>query len=294
MSHTFFGAITALITPFSQNGEIDEAALRRLIDWQIEQGIHGLVPVGTTGESPTLDEDEHKSVIQITVEQVKGRVPVIAGAGSNSTAEAVEYTEFAEEVGADAVLHVAGYYNKPNQEGLYQHFKAIHDATALPIVLYNIPGRAIVNLEVETVARLAALERIVGIKDATSDLSRPIDENLAVTKPFSFLSGDDLTVVAYNVSGGNGCISVASNVVPDKMAQLQNLCREGDFESARQLQSQLFSLHQILFKEPSPAGVKYAMSLLGYCDEHCRLPMVPLQATTKKEIQQIMQNLGLI
>lgn len=289
----FQGAITALVTPF-RNGALDEDALRRHVRWQIEQGIDGLVPVGTTGETPTLSEAEHKRVIEITVEEVNGRVPVIAGAGSNNPIEAVEYSRFAKEAGADAALHVAGYYNKPNQRGLYEHFRYVHDHTELPIIVYNIPPRAVVGLDVATLAKVAELPRVVGVKDATGDLTRPIRERALISKPFSFLSGDDVTSVAYNVGGGVGCISVTSNVAPKQVAQLQRLCIEGDYQAAAALQDKLFALHSALFLEPNPAGAKYALSLLGMCSEDCRLPMVPLLDENKAAIRLAMQNLELI
>ncbi|MEL0637047.1 4-hydroxy-tetrahydrodipicolinate synthase [Marinomonas sp. TI.3.20] len=289
----FHGAITALITPF-HDGQLDEDALRKIVRWQIDQGIDGLVPVGTTGESPTLSEHEHKRVIEITVEETNKAVPVLAGAGSNNPVEAVNYSEFAYQAGADATLHVAGYYNRPNQAGLYEHFKYVHDNSKLPIVLYNIPPRAVVGLEVNTLARLAELPRIIGVKDATGDLTRPIRERALVNKPFSFLSGDDVTTVAYNVGGGNGCISVSSNVAPKQVVTLQRLCREGKFTEAAQLQDKLFNLHCALFLEPNPAGPKYAMSLLGFCSEECRLPIVPLQDSSKATIRQAMIELELI
>ena len=289
----FYGAITALITPF-QNGQLDEQALRKIVRWQIDQGINGLVPVGTTGESPTLSEDEHKRVIEITVEEANKAVPILAGAGSNNPIEAVNYSEFAYQAGADATLHVAGYYNRPNQEGLYQHFKYVHDHSKLPIVVYNIPPRAVVGVEVSTLARLAELPRIIGVKDATGDLTRPIRERASIQKDFDYLSGDDISCVAYNVGGGQGCISVSSNVAPKQVVELHDLCRAGRFVEAAALQDKLFALHNALFIEPNPAGPKYALSLLGLCSEECRLPIVPLQESTKATIRQVMQDLELI
>ena len=289
----FYGAITALITPF-RDGQLDEDALRNIVRWQIDQGINGLVPVGTTGESPTLSEQEHKRVIEITVQETNKAVPVLAGAGSNNPVEAVNYSEYAYQAGADATLHVAGYYNRPNQTGLYEHFKYVHDNSKLPIILYNIPPRSVVGLEVSTLARLAELPRVIGVKDATGDLTRPIRERALINKPFNFLSGDDITSVAYNVGGGNGCISVTSNVAPKQVVELQRLCREGKYVEAAQLQDKLFALHNALFIEPNPTGPKYAMSLLGLCTEECRLPMVPLQDSTKATIRRIMEELELI
>lgn len=287
------GSIVALITPF-RDGKLDESALRKIVEWQIEQGTHGIVPVGTTGESPTLSHDEHCRVIEIVVQQVAGRVPVIAGAGSNNPLEAVEYTKAAEKAGADATLHVAGYYNRPNQEGLFQHFKLVHDNTNIPIILYNIPGRAIVNIQPDTMARLSELPRIIGVKDATGDLARPWLERQLIHKPFTWLSGEDATAVAYNVSGGQGCISVTANIAPKLVAEVQNLTASGQWEAAKTLQDKLIPLHQVMFAEPSPAGAKYAASLLGLCSDECRLPVVALSAATKERIHTIMASLGLI
>ncbi len=288
------GSIVALITPF-KNGKLDEDALSKMVEWQIQQGTHGIVPVGTTGESPTLTHDEHCRVIEITVKTAAGRVAVIAGAGSNNPVEAIEYTKMAEKFGADATLHLAGYYNRPNQDGLYQHFKTVHDNTNIPIVLYNIPGRAIVNILPETLEKLAQLPRIVGIKDATGDLARPwIERQFIKRDDFVWLSGEDATAVSYNVSGGTGCISVTANVAPKLVSQLQNLCAEKKWDEARELQDRLIPLHRLMFKEPSPAGAKYAASLLGLCSEECRLPIVPLTSATKDAIAKAMSDLGLI
>lgn len=289
----FQGSIVALITPF-RNGQLDEEALCRLVEWHVEQGTHGIVPVGTTGESPTLTHDEHCRVIELVVKQAAGRVPVIAGAGSNNPVEAIEYTRHAQRAGANATLHVAGYYNRPNQEGLYHHFKAVHDATELPIILYNIPPRAIVDIQPQTMARLAELPRIVGVKDATGDLSRPWSERQLIKKSFTWLSGEDGTAVAYNISGGSGCISVTANVAPKLVAEVQNLTLAGRWEEARALQDRLIPLHQAMFAEPSPAGAKYAASLLGFCTEECRLPVMPLSDATKTRIRSVMTELGLL
>lgn len=287
------GSIVALITPFA-DGRLDEEALRRMVDWHIAQGTHGIVPVGTTGESPTLTHDEHCRVIEIVVEQVAGRIPVIAGAGSNNPLEAVEYSRAAQRAGADATLHVAGYYNRPNQDGLYAHFELVHDETEIPIILYNIPPRAIVDIQPQTMARLAELPRIIGVKDATGDMCRPWYERQLIKKPFTWLSGDDATAVAYNVSGGSGCISVTANVAPKLVAEVQNLTREGKWGEARALQDKLIPLHQAMFAEPSPAGAKYAASLLGLCSADCRLPVMPLSDATKARIRQAMTDLALL
>ena len=275
----FKGSIVALITPFRQ-GKLDEEALARLVEWHIEQGTHGIVPVGTTGESPTLTHDEHCRVVELVVKLVAGRIPVIAGAGSNNPVEAIEYTRHAEQAGADATLHVAGYYNRPNQEGLYHHFKAVHDATSKPIIVYNL-------------ARLAELPRIAGVKDATGDLARPWTERQLIRKPFAWLSGEDATAVAYNIGGGQGCISVTANVAPKLVAEVQNLTLAGQWQAARELQDKLIPLHQAMFAEPSPAGAKYAVSLLGFCSEECRLPVMPLSEATRTRIRDAMQALNL-
>ena len=287
------GSIVALITPF-RDGRLDEDALSKMVEWHIGQGTHGIVPVGTTGESPTLSHDEHCRVIELVVQQAAGRVPVIAGAGSNNPIEAIEYTRVAEQAGADATLHVAGYYNRPNQDGLYHHFKMLHDETNIPIILYNIPPRAIVDIQPATMARLAELPRIIGVKDATGDLSRPWSERQLIKKPFVWLSGEDATAVAYNVSGGTGCISVTANVAPKLVAQVQELTLAGKWEEARALQDTLIPLHQVMFAEPSPAGAKYAASLLGLCSEECRVPVMPLSNATKERIRAAMERLDLI
>jgi len=287
------GSITALITPF-RNGTVDEDAFRKLVDWQIAEGTHGLVPCGTTGESPTLSHDEHKRVVKLCVDQAKGRVPVIAGAGSNATAEAVALTRHAKEVGADAVLSVTGYYNKPSQEGLYRHFAAIAEACDIPIVLYNIPGRTIVEISVETMARLAKLPNIVGVKDATANLARPSRERLAVGKGFRLLSGEDGTALGYMAHGGHGCISVTANVAPKLCSQFQEACMQGAFDAALALQDRLMPLHDALFCEPSPAPVKYAASLLGLCEDDVRLPLVAASEAARGRVREAMQATGLV
>ena len=287
------GSIVALITPF-RDGRLDEEALTKMVEWHIGQGTHGIVPVGTTGESPTLSHDEHCRVIELVVQQAAGRVPVIAGAGSNNPIEAIEYTRVAEKAGADATLHVAGYYNRPNQDGLYHHFKMVHDETNIPIILYNIPPRAIVDIQPQTMARLAELPRIIGVKDATGDLSRPWSERQLIKKPFVWLSGEDATAVAYNIGGGTGCISVTANVAPKLVAKVQDLTLAGQWEEARALQDTLIPLHQVMFAEPSPAGAKYAASLLGLCSEECRVPVMPLSSATKERIRAAMERLELI
>ncbi|WP_271271603.1 4-hydroxy-tetrahydrodipicolinate synthase [Aliamphritea hakodatensis] len=285
------GSYVAIITPLRDN-QLDEDALRKMVNWQIERGTNGLVPVGTTGESPTLNEQEHKRVIEIVVEETAGRVPVIAGAGSNNPVEAVEYARHAQDAGADALLCVAGYYNRPNQEGLYQHFKLVHDSVDLPIVIYNIPPRAIVDVLPETMARLAELPRVVGVKDATGDLSRICQERLQISKEFSYLSGEDMTALAYNASGGHGCISVTANVAPTLCAQMHKACQEGNFAEALAIHDKLAPLHNAMFAEPSPAGPKYAASLLGLCTEECRMPVMPLSEETKRTLESLQHLMG--
>lgn len=287
------GSLVALVTPFRKD-EIDEGALRKMVRWQIEQGTDGLVPMGTTGESATLNVEEHSRVTEIVVEETAGRIPVVAGAGSNDTRSAIYNNARAQEVGADAALHVAGYYNRPSQEGLFRHFEAVNEASNIPIIVYNIPPRVIVDIQPETMARIATLPRMVGVKDATGDLNRPILESLLIDKEWSFLSGDDGTAVAYNAAGGNGCISVTANVAPSLCSEMQAACREGEFRKAAGIQKRLMPLHRALFTEPSPAGVKYAASLVGLCDEYCRLPIVPLSEAAKSAIRDAMSSLDLI
>jgi 4-hydroxy-tetrahydrodipicolinate synthase len=287
------GSLVALVTPF-RNDEIDQDALRNMVRWHIEQGTDGIVPMGTTGESATLNVKEHTQVTEIVVQETAARIPVVAGAGSNSTRSAINNNDRAQAVGADATLHVAGYYNRPSQEGLFRHFEAVHAASSIPIIVYNIPPRAIVDIQPETMARIAALPRVIGVKDATGDLTRPIRERLLIDSGFSFLSGEDGTAVAYNASGGNGCISVTANVAPALCSEMQKACREGDFAAAAGIQKRLMPLHMALFTEPSPAGVKYAASLLGLCDEYCRLPIVPLSHGARSEIRDAMSELDLI
>jgi 4-hydroxy-tetrahydrodipicolinate synthase len=289
----FKGSITALITPF-KGAAVDEEALRRLVEWQIAEGTHGLVPVGTTGESPTLSYDEHKRVVELTIEAARGRVPVIAGTGSNSTAEAIFLTEHAKAAGADAALVVTPYYNKPTQEGLYQHFKAIADAVDIPIVIYNIPGRSIVDMSVETMHRLFELKNIVGVKDATANLARASQQRLAMGKDFNLLSGEDATALGFMAHGGHGCISVASNVAPRLCAELQNACLAGNFARALELQDRLMPLFDVLFVETNPGPVKYAAWRMGLCSAETRLPLVPVSEATKKAVDAVLSSLGLL
>jgi len=289
----FKGSITALVTPF-RNGEVDEAAFTRFIDWQIAEGTHGIVPVGTTGESPTLDHEEHKRVIELGVIAAKKRVPVIAGTGSNSTEEAVELSRYAEEAGADAVLVVTPYYNKPSQEGLYQHFKAINDAIGIPIIIYNIPGRSVVDMSVQTMARCYELKNIAGVKDATANLARPSQTRAALGSDFCQLSGEDATALGFMAHGGAGCISVASNVAPRLCAEFQNACLAGDFKKALTLQDRLMPLHDVLFVETNPGPVKYAVSRLGFGTAEMRLPMVLVSEATRKAVDNVLRQLDLI
>jgi len=287
------GSNTALITPF-KNGAVDEAAFAKLVDWQVVQGSHGLVPCGTTGESPTLSHGEHQRVVEICIEAVAGRVPVIAGAGSNSTAEAVAFTQHAAKAGADAVLHVTPYYNKPTQAGLIAHFEAISDASALPIVIYNIPGRSIVDMTPETMGVLAKRDNIIGVKDATADMARVGQQAAQCGADFIQLSGEDESAVAFNQQGGRGCISVVSNIVPDLCAAMQNASLDGDIATAEAMQVKLVPLIRALFCESSPSPIKYAMARLGHCAEDIRLPLLPATAATRAQVDAALAELGLI
>jgi 4-hydroxy-tetrahydrodipicolinate synthase len=290
---SFRGSFTALVTPF-KNGALDEKAFRDLVDWQIAEGTNGLVPVGTTGESPTLSHDEHKSVVVWCTGQAKGKVPVVAGAGSNSTREAVELAQHAEKAHADAVLVVTPYYNKPTQEGLYQHYKAINDAIGIPIIIYNIPGRSVIDMSVETMTRLYELKNIAGVKDATANMVRISQQREAMGEGFNQLSGEDATALGFNAHGGHGCISVTSNVAPRLCAEFQGACRKGDYAAALKLHDKLMPLHLALFFETNPAPAKYALSLLGRCAETVRLPMVPIADKTKAAVRKAMVHAGLI
>src|SRR5215203_1455956 len=289
----FRGSLTALVTPF-KNGSLDEAAFRGLVSWQIEQGSHGLVPVGTTGESPTLSHAEHHRVVEMCIDEAKGRVPVIAGAGSNSTREAIDLAVHAEKAGADAVLVVTPYYNKPTQEGLYQHFKAINDAIGIPIIMYNIPARSIVDINVDTMKRLYELSNIAGVKDATANMARVSQQRMAMGEDFNQLSGEDITALGFNAHGGHGCLSVTSNVAPRLCSEFQAACLKGDYVTAQKLQDKLAPLHINLFVETSPAPIKYAMSLLGKCANTLRLPMVPASGKAQAAVREAMVHAGLI
>jgi 4-hydroxy-tetrahydrodipicolinate synthase len=289
----FKGSLVALITPFKDD-RIDEEAFRKLVNWQIEEGTDGLIPVGTTGESPTLSHDEHKRVVELCVEEANGRVPVIAGAGSNSTAEAIDFTRHAKEAGADAVLHVTPYYNKPTQEGMYRHFTAIAEAVDIPIIIYNIPPRSVIDMSIDTMKRLAEHPNVVGVKDATADLVRPIKTRLAIGPDFCQLSGEDATIMPYLSQGGHGCISVTCNVAPGPLSQLHKAWQAGDVATAMSINDRLLPLHDALFCETSPGPVKYAASLLGICAPDARLPICEIADSSKQRVESAMRHAGLL
>lgn len=289
----FKGVFTALLTPF-KNGELDEVSFRSFIDFQIESGIHGLVPVGTTGESPTVSHDEHKLAVEICIDQASKKVPVIAGTGSNNTAEAIELTNHACEKGADAALVVTPYYNKPNQEGLYAHYKAIAENSDIPIVIYNIPGRSIVDMNLETMNKLFQIKNIIGVKDATSDISRVFKYKSIIGDSFNQLSGEDATTLAYMTYGGHGSISVASNIAPKLCSDFMNLCLAGKFDEASKINDKLMKLHECLFLEPSPGPVKYAAEKLGLMSSELRLPLVEISKNTKDRVDEAMKFASLI
>lgn len=289
----FHGSIVALLTPF-KGGKLDEVAFQSFVEWHVAQGTHGLVPCGTTGESPTLSHDEHNRVVQLCIEAAGGKVPVMAGSGSNSTDEAIALSRHAKKAGATAALVVTPYYNKPSQEGLYQHFKAIHDAADLPIFIYNIPGRSVVDMSVATMARLAKLPNIVGVKDATADLARPSRLLQEVGPDFIQLSGEDATALAFNAQGGVGCISVTANVAPALCAAMQTAWAKGDLKEAFRLRDVLSPLHDSMFVETSPAPVKFAASLLGLATDEVRLPLVPATDTARAAVRAAMSKAGLL
>jgi 4-hydroxy-tetrahydrodipicolinate synthase len=289
----FRGSLTALVTPF-EAGQFDEAGFRAFVDWQIINGTHGLVPVGTTGESVTLTHAEHRRVVEVCVAETKGRVPVIAGAGSNNTQEAIDLAIHAEKAGADGVLVVTPYYNKPSQEGMYRHFKAINDAIGIPILIYNIPPRSVVDMSIETMQRLFELKNIVGVKDATASLARTALQRHALGPDFIQFSGEDMTALAVMAHGGDGCISVTSNVAPRICADMQEACLRGDFTAALKIQDRLTPLHQALFSDPNPAGAKFALSLLGKIGNELRLPMLPASEPAQKSIRAAMAYAGLV
>lgn len=288
------GSLPALVTPFTPNGELDLPAIKKLVEWHIEQGSHGLVPVGTTGESPTLSHDEHRLVVEEVVNLVAGRVPVVAGAGSNSTREGIELIQHAQKAGADAALVVTPYYNKPTQAGLIAHYTALHDASDLPIIIYNIPGRSVIDMSPETMGELAKLPRIAGVKDATGKLERVSMQRASCGADFIQLSGEDATALGFNAHGGVGCISVTANVAPKLCAEFQEATLAGDYARALEYQDRLMPLHVAIFLEPGVAGAKYAMSKLGLCSDAVRLPLVGLTDATKVQIDRAMAHAGLI
>jgi 4-hydroxy-tetrahydrodipicolinate synthase len=287
------GSLVALITPF-RDGKVDEKAFQNFVEWQIEQGTEGVVPCGTTGESPTLSHAEHKRVVELCIEVAKGRVPVVAGTGSNSTAEAIDFTRHAKQAGADAALVVTPYYNKPTQEGLYQHYKAITESVDLPVIIYNIPARCVIDMSVATMARLAKLPNIVGVKDATNDLARPMRTRAAIGPDFSMLSGEDVTAIAFLGQGGDGCISVTANVAPRACADMHQAWRRGETATAMNINERLLPLHDALFCETSPAPVKYACSLLGKSTSDVRLPLVPASAQAQEQVRSAMRSAGVL
>ncbi|MBD0427660.1 4-hydroxy-tetrahydrodipicolinate synthase [Aquisalinus flavus] len=287
------GSITALVTPM-KGGKVDEKAFTGLVERQVKAGTHGVVPVGTTGESPTLTHEEHARVVDLCIEIVAGRIPVIAGAGSNSTQEAIMLARHAEKSGADALLTVTGYYNKPSQPGIYAHFKAVHDAVSIPLVIYNVPARTSSDVTVETLARLSELERVIGVKDATANLARVPQQRLACAEGFIQLSGEDITAVGFNAMGGSGCISVTSNIVPELCAQMQEACLKGDWTRAVDIQDRLTPLHEAVFADTSPAPTKYALSRLGLCSDEIRLPLVGASEAACSKVDAALAGLGLL
>ena len=290
----FTGSLVALVTPMHEDGRIDEAGLSSLVERQVGQGTQGLIPVGTTGESPTLTHAEHRRVVEITIEAAAGRVPVIAGAGSNCTATAIELAQHAKGAGADAVLVVTPYYNKPTQEGLFLHFTAIADAVDIPVIVYNIPPRSVVDISVATMARLAKHRNIVGVKDATANLTRPLHTTAACGDAFVQLSGEDHTALAFLASGGQGCISVTANIAPAQCSAMHAAWAEGRVAEAMAIQRRLVPVHDAMFAEASPGPVKYAASLLGYGTGHCRLPLAPIAEATKQQVRAAMTGAGLL
>jgi 4-hydroxy-tetrahydrodipicolinate synthase len=289
----FKGSMPALVTPLS-DGRVDEKALEALVEWQIAEGSHGLVPVGTTGESPTLSHEEHERVIEIVVKTAAKRVPVVAGAGSNSTAEAIRFMQFAERVGADAGLVVTPYYNKPTQRGLIEHYTRLAEASAIPIIIYNIPGRSVIDMSVETMAELAKHERIIGVKDATGNIARVSQQRGACGPDFMQLSGEDATAIGFNAHGGVGCISVTANVAPRLCADMQEATLAGDYARALEIQDLLMPLHEALFVESNPCPAKYALSVLGICSDEVRSPLVTVTDVTKARMRAAMAHAGLI
>ena len=289
----FSGSLPAIVTPF-RDGAIDFRSLESLVEWHIAEGSHGIVPVGTTGESPTLSHEEHENVIRAVTEKVGKRLPVIAGAGSNSTAESIRFVNFAEEVGADAALVVTPYYNKPTQQGLYEHFRTLHDASGIPIIIYNIPGRSVIDMVPATMGRLAELPRIVGVKDATGDVVRVSEQRAACGTDFVQLSGEDASALGFNAHGGQGCISVSANVAPGLCARFQEATLEGNYPKALELQDRLLPLHESIFLEPGLAGAKYGLSVLGRCRNEVRLPLTTVSEATSARIEAAMRHAGIL
>ena len=289
----FKGSMPALVTPF-QGGELDLETLKKLVEWHIGEGSHGLVPVGTTGESPTLSHEEHETVVAEVVKAAAGRIPVIAGAGSNNTLEAIRFVQFAAEAGADAALVVTPYYNKPTQRGLIAHYTALHDCAEIPIIIYNIPGRSVIDMTPDTMGELAKLPRIVGVKDATGDLARVCDTRMSCGADFIQLSGEDATAHGFNAQGGVGCISVTANVAPKLLSQMQEACLAGDYATALEIQDRVMPLHKAIFTEPGLVGAKYAMSKLGLCSDEVRLPLVGLSDGTKAKVDAALEFAGLL
>jgi 4-hydroxy-tetrahydrodipicolinate synthase len=291
----FSGSLVALITPFDQDGSVDGKSFAEFVEWQIAEGTEGLIPVGTTGESPTLSHDEHKQVVETCVKVARGRVPVIAGTGSNSTAEAIDLTRHAKQAGADAALVVTPYYNKPTQEGLFLHYAAIASAVDIPIIIYNIPGRSVVDMSVETMARLVGAHRnIVGVKDATANLARPLHTTIACGEAFCQLSGEDHTALAFRAAGGHGCIGVTANIAPRLCRQMHDAWAAGRIADAQAIQLRLTPIHDAMFCETSPGPVKHAASLLGRSSAACRLPMAPVTAATAERVRAAMRGAGLL
>ena len=289
----FKGSLPALVTPFGESG-VDFDALKAIVEWHIEQGSHGVVAVGTTGESPTLSHEEHEEVVKVVTETAAKRIPVIAGAGSNNTDESLRLVKFAKSVGADAVLVVTPYYNKPTQQGLYEHYKALHDSCEIPIIIYNIPGRSVIDMNPDTMGRLARLKRVVGVKDATGDVTRVSKQRQTCGSDFIQLSGEDASALGFNAHGGIGCISVTANVAPKLCAEFQNALLEGNYAAALEYQDRLMPLHTAIFVEPGLAGAKYGMSLLGKCENRVRLPLVPVTPETESKIREAMEFAGVI
>jgi 4-hydroxy-tetrahydrodipicolinate synthase len=290
----FHGSMVALVTPMRADGGIDEESFSRLIEWQIAEGTQGIIPVGTTGESPTLTHEEHKRVVELAIEVARRRIPVIAGAGSNSTAEAIHLAQHAKKAGADAVLVVTPYYNKPTQDGLFRHYTAIADTADIPIFIYNIPGRSVIDMSVETMARLAKHKNIVGVKDSTANLIRPLHTTRACGEKFIQMSGEDHTVLAYLASGGHGCISVTANIAPRLCAEMHLAWAAGDVKQAMAIQARLVPLHDAMFVESNPGPVKYAASLLGFGTPTSRLPMAPIADATAEKVRAAMVDVGLL